>query len=600
MQDDSNKDDSSVWSSYSDLFTNVAIIFLVMFVFALIKSGVNQIEQAQMKRKHESELKGKLSKKEMDQNQKRISDIQKKVEEMKEYENIIDSKVQELNTYAKKLQENKDVLKTVIESQLKQDQLLKTAQETIEKEKEERAEKEIALQEAQLRINLLNDELERMNNDVRQKEDILNQKIEQKNAQAKSREEKLKNLVAANAKENEKRIETLKNEITEIKEESSKIITQKERELTHKIQTLDQQLVNAKDQARTLANELTTKKNESQSQVNLVNNLQQQFSQLERQLKANEQAREKLKFEKEMLHTTTQIALSQNEQLRKDHDALKRNLGKAEGQGKGLSERLHKLENQLRQSETLATDWKKAYENKLNEANQLMRDLTKSQKSFSELAKTMSALKDSVKNDVTNKLISKFKENNLSAQVNKKTGEVVLLSGEGFNFEKGSAKLSSEGKSILKKIIPVYTAVLFEDQKIVNQLASVNMEGHSSPSFGGKYVSPEDQNTEAYAFNLRLSAMRAASVAQYLMGNEIGDYPFKSKMKTYLQAVGFGYMKPIMMEPSVQRGPASLDPASQDCGPWDCGRSQRVQINFLLKDNLEEIHKIIDSNGGIR
>ena len=37
--DNDNKDDGSVWTSYSDLFTTVAIIFLVMFVFALIKAG---------------------------------------------------------------------------------------------------------------------------------------------------------------------------------------------------------------------------------------------------------------------------------------------------------------------------------------------------------------------------------------------------------------------------------------------------------------------------------------------------------------------------------------------------------------------------------
>jgi hypothetical protein len=55
-------------------------------------------------------------------------------------------------------------------------------------------------------------------------------------------------------------------------------------------------------------------------------------------------------------------------------------------------------------------------------------------------------------------------------------------------------------------------------------------------------------------------------------------------------------MRPI---PSSANGrlPASLE---SDCGNWSCHESQRVQINFLLKDKIEEIQKIIDANGGFK
>ena len=77
---------------------------------------------------------------------------------------------------------------------------------------------------------------------------------------------------------------------------------------------------------------------------------------------------------------------------------------------------------------------------------------------------------------------AKFKENGLKAKVDLKTGEVVLLSGEGFNFEKGSARLSKEAKNILRKIIPIYAEVLLGDDNVYKQISSINMEGHSSVS----------------------------------------------------------------------------------------------------------------------
>jgi flagellar motor protein MotB len=273
-----------------------------------------------------------------------------------------------------------------------------------------------------------------------------------------------------------------------------------------------------------------------------------------------------------------------------------------EQHNKSLNEKLAELGSKSSQAEKSANKWKDQFEKQMADLDKLKSQLNESNARFRQLADTMTKLKDSVKNGVALKLQDKFKENGLDAKVDLKTGEVVLLSGEGFNFEKGSARLSKEAKIILKKIIPIYSEVLLGDNKIYSQIDTINMEGHSSPSFGGKYVPPTEKNPEAYSFNMRLSAMRASSVASYLMSKEIGDYPNKEKMKLLLQSVGLAYMKPVAPTPVV-RGPASApvqDSTAGQCGPFDCYKSQRVQINFLLKDNMEEIKKIIDANGDIR
>ena len=50
FEETEQQDSGSVWTSYSDMFTTVAIIFLVMFVFALIKSAVNSVKMAKSKK----------------------------------------------------------------------------------------------------------------------------------------------------------------------------------------------------------------------------------------------------------------------------------------------------------------------------------------------------------------------------------------------------------------------------------------------------------------------------------------------------------------------------------------------------------------------
>jgi len=46
------QDSGSVWTSYSDMFTTMSVIFLVMFVFALLRTGVKVVELVKTKNEH--------------------------------------------------------------------------------------------------------------------------------------------------------------------------------------------------------------------------------------------------------------------------------------------------------------------------------------------------------------------------------------------------------------------------------------------------------------------------------------------------------------------------------------------------------------------
>ena len=115
--DDDKKDDGSVWTSYSDLFTTVAVIFLVMFVFALIKAGVSKMQQVVEKQKHEQELEGKITEKNKQQTEAKITKVNESLDQMTEYEDLISKKMQEMNQFVQKLQDNKKVMKDLIEDQ---------------------------------------------------------------------------------------------------------------------------------------------------------------------------------------------------------------------------------------------------------------------------------------------------------------------------------------------------------------------------------------------------------------------------------------------------------------------------------------------------
>jgi len=51
QEEEQPKDKGDTWVSYSDLFTSLSIIFLTMFVFALLQAGLNKVEKIQIKKR---------------------------------------------------------------------------------------------------------------------------------------------------------------------------------------------------------------------------------------------------------------------------------------------------------------------------------------------------------------------------------------------------------------------------------------------------------------------------------------------------------------------------------------------------------------------
>jgi flagellar motor protein MotB len=186
---------------------------------------------------------------------------------------------------------------------------------------------------------------------------------------------------------------------------------------------------------------------------------------------------------------------------------------------------------------------------------------------------------------LASKLAAKFRKANLNVRVNPKTGSIILGVGTRFLFEKNSARLSAQAKKTLQKIIPLYANTLLGDEQAAKNIASFNIIGHASPTFRGECVDPTQKNSQAYDYNLHLSALRAEAVTKYLFSSHSFSFNQKWVMRNLTNSVGKSFSEPVKFS---KRFVASQH--GRECYGYDVNNSQRVELSFTLKDNLK-IHQ---------
>ncbi|MDB9312027.1 OmpA family protein [Spirulina sp. CS-785/01] len=107
-------------------------------------------------------------------------------------------------------------------------------------------------------------------------------------------------------------------------------------------------------------------------------------------------------------------------------------------------------------------------------------------------------------------------------KVDTKTGDVSIA--DAILFDEGSAELKPQGKKFLRNFIPVYSQVIFSNEKFENSITRVIIEGHTS-----------SKGTEKN--NMELSLRRSVSVADYISSI---DFATQDKFNKKLLAAGRG------------------------------------------------------------
>lgn len=183
---------------------------------------------------------------------------------------------------------------------------------------------------------------------------------------------------------------------------------------------------------------------------------------------------------------------------------------------------------------------------------------------------------------LANKIKGNFERAGIQADVDGKTGDVVLTFGDEY-FDTGKSNLKPQMRQILKQSIPIYARSLFEDKEVANKLSFVEIVGFASPTYQGKFVDPQSikpEHQEAVKYNLDLSYKRASSIFDYVFDTKSMSFEQQKKLRKIVKVSGQGFLT----EDVKERELASEMPVKEFCKQFDCKKAQRVIIKFDLED----------------
>ena len=166
-----------------------------------------------------------------------------------------------------------------------------------------------------------------------------------------------------------------------------------------------------------------------------------------------------------------------------------------------------------------------------------------------------------VKMEVAKKIESELQKQHIDAKIDRMTGDLKIPSSA--LFEVNSYVLKPEGKQFLDKLTPIYVNTIFSSPKLVNNIDSIIIVGHTDSQGYGGLKTINDQ----FVYNMDLSTKRANSVAAYMLeGN-------------YKQEYNEGFRHMITVE-----GRSFNDLILDDQGNEDMAKSRRVEIKLKVAD----------------
>ena len=204
--------------------------------------------------------------------------------------------------------------------------------------------------------------------------------------------------------------------------------------------------------------------------------------------------------------------------------------------------------------------------NKENELNAAIQVLNAQQAA---LASKTDEIEDMVgmKTEIIAELSTSLSRANLSAAVDKNTGDIVLDSA--VLFKTGSSDIQADGKYLLNRFIPVYLEVLLRPE-YADYLGQIVIEGHT-----------DDVGT--WENNMKLSQERAYEVMMYVLGMYREGSAERELLQQLLTATGRSETDLIYFP-----GTRVVDQDS----------SRRVEFKFSLKDAemIEEMNRLLQGN----
>ena len=570
------EDGEGHWTTYSDLFMVLSLVFLLLYVVAGSRMGTMNLEKMANKNKVSKKVKklreeNVILKKELN-SLKMVS-----VEHVSNYANQDEKK--EYNFLFKNLKNISNIQKS------KKDEIIKDIDElNYELVKHIKTERNLVDYQKIVK-NMINKNMILKNNVITQKNDLNRlkyQRIVDKTQtkylidQEKLEQEKLKTSV-----EDEKKLQE------QIKVKFSEQAKKMEEAHIVKMNKLKEE---ENSQKSKLLKEINSLKMVGAQLKNEKQKLQMKEDRLQK-------LAESLKREKNLKE---EIIISQEEKIKNVEDHYVTKISKVRGIGTTQIKRLEEEISNLKGTESELNTEKLNLLNKENnfkrkiaslgqEVNskeqalsQMKSDMDQKIKGFEKKLKE-SGSSSKERKDLARKIQSEFNANNISSTVDKASGDVIIDFGLEY-FETDQWYLKKGMRKKLRKLFPIYAKTLMSHSKNV---ASVEITGYSSPTYKSKIIDPnsfEAENRAAINYNLDLSYKRAKVIFNFLFNTDKIKYSHQKSIFPLVKVTGRSFFSEKLTDNGVTVEDKLKMKTDEYCPKYNCFKSQKVVIKYYLNN----------------
>lgn len=554
----------SMWTSMSDLFLGLSIIFLCLYMTAVLHQGsdgrfkhienqrlTKEVEDLRQQLKVYNTLKQDyLSKEATPEEEKTYEELMSRLEllqeEQKQESESLRAAANENEKKAQALNKYQQMIRNIVNANMigkarvkNRDTLLDTKDEVITEKSEQIGSLEQNLNQKKREVASRDQKIENLesNLDKRMKELRANFRQQKMTKQAFERQQ------AQLRKEAQERIEDLRRQNEKAQVEMEKV-GRNLSEAQRKLQTTQEQV---QEKAQALA---AASQRQGQLQQELVQ-VQQGAAEQAAKMRADfaaQAARDRAAFEAQLgrERLTGAQKAARESQFRAEAERKARDL---EGKISGLEGEKQQLAGRARALEG---------------------DLSRAMENLNAKKKLAQGIKDA------------FQRRGIKADVDPNSGDVLLSFGDQY-FDTGKANLKPGMKKVLEKAVPVYAANLFDDPKIAKKIQSVEIIGFASPTFQGRFIDPKSLKPEdraAIDYNLDLSYNRAKAIFNHVFDKDKMQFQHQRELLPIVKVTGRSFLAG-----DQQRGTASQTGSAEEyCRVNDCSKQQRVIIKFNLKD----------------
>ena len=527
-------DDGTQWTSYSDLFMGLSVVFLLLYVMSSLRSGTTGLQQ-QIEKERLTQKVEDLS------NQLQVYNTLKK-------EHLQEAATPEEEKLYQGLMGRLDLLKE--DAKTEKDKLRQAALENEQKE-------QALNQYQQLVRNMINANMIAKTR-IKKRDDV----IVEKNQEIQANESEISGL-NQNIQAKEKQIAVNQQQIAQANQELTRRVAQlkyayKAQKMTKK--AYDAQMAQIQNQSQQKVRALQDANNQYAVQINRqvasLNQLTGQLDQAGKELSAKDMANKQLAGKLEQTKGEYEGKIGNLVgQLQQTKGAYEGQIGQLKSQyqaanaaqAKQLGEQISGLSGKLQSTEV-------ALQKAIQEAN--------------------------ARKEVAGEIKRGFAKAGIKAEVDENTGDVMIDFGDHY-FDSGRADLKTGMVDVLKKAFPIYAASLMENPKLRSKVENVEIIGFASPTYKGKLVDPntlDPSNRKAVDFNLDLSFARARSIFQYLFDAQKMTFTHQKDLLPLVKVSG----RSFLAETKNLRNVANQSGA-KFCEQYDCKKAQRVIIKFGVK-----------------